>query len=152
MWEPCRLTIVWASIACYKDSFNFYLFFLFLLVTCFSFHCTELEHNALAFIQVIVSVLKNFMLSNFRTWSNLDLFLKKKSMMFHFKVPCCYWNVEVLVFNIFTLSLFFSFTLLSRGFALCCRHLMYALLFILLKLWIIVYHTDSDYGFMQPMK
>jgi hypothetical protein len=26
MWKPRRLTILWASTACYRDSFNFYLY------------------------------------------------------------------------------------------------------------------------------
>jgi hypothetical protein len=40
MWEPRRLTTLWASMACYRDSFAFYLYWLSRSTCYFSFYTT----------------------------------------------------------------------------------------------------------------
>jgi hypothetical protein len=37
MWEPRRLTTLWASTACYRDNFTFYLLFRYVMISASNF-------------------------------------------------------------------------------------------------------------------
>jgi hypothetical protein len=66
MWEPRRLTILWASTACYRDSFTFYVY-------CFHQRCYVTLRKSLRFSWTYVCCYLNFQIN--RCLRNLYLHL-----------------------------------------------------------------------------
>jgi hypothetical protein len=104
MWDPQRLTTLWASIACYRDRFTFTFNCLGIFYSRSILPCTaRIKH---AYIVVIIFVQNICQIwRNFESW-NINIHSKTQFQIRNYLPPQIICKVQIILYNVWVLDHF----------------------------------------------